>query len=106
MLPGIVLLNGKISEDLQVLNRKISKDCHSLGGDSSFFLFFFFFFFFFFFWKNGIFRRQRGSHALSPVYAVGCCQHPVPLDEGPSAGVVPAASGVILEGDLGGNSTG
>jgi len=105
MLPGIVLLNGKISEDLQVLNRKISKDCHSLGGDSSFFLFSFFSFSFFS-GKNGIFRRQRGSHALSPVYAVGCCQHPVPLDEGPSAGVVPAASGVILEGDLGGNSTG
>jgi len=47
MLPGIVLLNGKISEDLQVLNRKISKDCHSLGGDSSFFLFSFFSFSFF-----------------------------------------------------------
>lgn len=49
------------------------------------------------------FPREEGGgpRACSPIHAVGCRHHPVSPDEGPSAGVMPAATGVILEGDLG-----
>lgn len=46
-------------------------------------------------------ERKEGAAPCSLVHAVGGGHHPVPLDEGASAGVVPAAAGVILEGDLG-----
>lgn len=57
-----------------------------------------------FLWKMVFFRSGRGPRARSPVHAVSCCHHPVPLDQGPSAGVVPAAAVVILQGDLGGDT--
>lgn len=41
----------------------------------------------------------------SPIHTMGRRQHPVSLDEGPAAGVMPPAAGVILQGDLGGTET-
>lgn len=46
-------------------------------------------------------RKRWAPRTHSPIHAMGCCHHPVSLDEGPSAGVMPVATGVVLEGDLG-----
>lgn len=76
---------------------KTSKNCCSLSGVSLHFPSARFLV------ENGIFvRGGRGPRARSPVHAVGRRHHPLLLDQGPSAGVVPAATVVILQGDLGG----